>query len=60
MEKQLVKEMGLQVQLTLLLINGKSVVHKNFHDITPSYFQQIVVFNSTFRMVDFTISEIRA
>jgi len=52
MEQRLVKEMGLQGQLPLLLSNGKSSAHTSFHDITPSGFQQAAVLNSTFRTVE--------
>lgn len=52
MEQRLVKEMGLQGQLPLLLSNGKSTVHTRFHDITPSGFRQTAGLNSTFRTVE--------
>lgn len=52
MEQQLVKEMGLQGQLPLLLSNGKSTVHTSFRDIIPSGFRQTAVLNSTFRTVE--------
>lgn len=52
MEQRLVKEMGLQGQLPLLLSNGQSAAHTSFHDITPSGFQQTAVLNSTFRTAE--------